>query len=377
MAQSGVFLVQADQSLVAMRPTPFNAEIDFQDLLAKFPELLVGDQIDPEQPRRFMLVKQEQSIGHGLECGRWSIDHLFVDQDGIPTLVEVKRKSDTRLRREVIGQVLEYAANCQSHWSAETMRAAAEATCAASGRSYDETVAALLGPEGSEDALWTSVKTNLMAGRLRLLLVADEIPSELRTIVEFLNRQMDPAEILAVELRQFTGEGLRTVVPLLVGQVQEATLRRASTPGVRWTEDRFLTKLDEKFAPKEADVARAVLAWMKGTGLPLVWGVGRENGSVSPLLRSGGVTINPAYLSTEGKIWVQVGQMRGRPVFGDVETRRELLSRFGQVVGANFGEQDLDRLPGVTFAAIATDPEGTKKILDAFEWVIDRVRLAG
>ena len=107
------------------------------------------------------------------------------------------------------------------------MRAAAEATCAASRRSYDETLAALLGPE---DALWTSVKTNLMAGRLRLLLVADEIPSELRTIVEFLNRQMNPAEILAVELRQFTGEGLRTVVPLLVGQVQEATLRRRPRP---------------------------------------------------------------------------------------------------------------------------------------------------
>ena len=89
------------------------------------------------------------------------------------------------------------------------------------------------------------------------------------------------------------------------------------------------------------------------------------------------MTINPAYLSTEGKVWVPVGQMKGRPVFGDVETRRELLSRFGQVTGGNFGEKDLDRLPGVTFAAIAADPEGTKKVLDAFEWVIEQVRLAG
>ena len=282
MAQSGVFLVQADRSLVAMRPTEFSAELDFQDLLARFPELLVGDQIDPEQPRRFMLVKQEQAIGHGAEPGRWSIDHLFVDQDGIPTLVEVKRKSDTRLRREVIGQVLEYAANCQSHWTAESMRAAAEATCAASGRSYDESMATLLGPDGSEDALWGSVKTNLTAGRLRLLLVADEVPSEVRIIVEFLNRQMNPAEILAIELRQYTGQGLRTVVPLVVGQVQEATLRRASIPGVRWTEDRFLAKIAEKFSVAEGDVARAILTWMKGTALPLVWGVGRDNGSVSP-----------------------------------------------------------------------------------------------
>jgi hypothetical protein len=31
--------------------------------------------------------------------GRWSVDHLLVDQDGI---VEVERQSDTRLRREVL-----------------------------------------------------------------------------------------------------------------------------------------------------------------------------------------------------------------------------------------------------------------------------------
>jgi hypothetical protein len=38
------------------------------------------------------------------------LDQLVVDQDGIPTSVEVGRHSDLRLRREV-GQVLKYAAN--------------------------------------------------------------------------------------------------------------------------------------------------------------------------------------------------------------------------------------------------------------------------
>lgn len=35
----------------------------------------------------------------------WSLDHLFLDQDGVPTLAEVKSASDTRLRREVVGQM--------------------------------------------------------------------------------------------------------------------------------------------------------------------------------------------------------------------------------------------------------------------------------
>jgi hypothetical protein len=42
----------------------------------------------------------------------------FVDQDAVPTFVEVKRSSDTRLRREVVGQMLDYAANASAHWDA-------------------------------------------------------------------------------------------------------------------------------------------------------------------------------------------------------------------------------------------------------------------
>ena len=38
-----------------------------------------------------------------------------------------------------------------------------------------------------------------------MIFVADLIPPELQRVVEFLNSQMDPAEVLAVEIRQFTG----------------------------------------------------------------------------------------------------------------------------------------------------------------------------
>ena len=51
-------------------------------------------------------------------AGRWTI--CFLDQDGIPTLVEVKRASDTRIRREVVGQMFDYAANALLHWPLET-----------------------------------------------------------------------------------------------------------------------------------------------------------------------------------------------------------------------------------------------------------------
>ncbi|MFI0718271.1 hypothetical protein [Streptomyces sp. NPDC021224] len=37
------------------------------------------------------------------------MDHLFVDADAVPTLVKVNRAADTRIRREVVGQMLDYA----------------------------------------------------------------------------------------------------------------------------------------------------------------------------------------------------------------------------------------------------------------------------
>lgn len=40
----------------------------------------------------------------------WSADALFSDQDGLPTVVEVKRADNCELRRDVVGQVLDYAA---------------------------------------------------------------------------------------------------------------------------------------------------------------------------------------------------------------------------------------------------------------------------
>jgi hypothetical protein len=73
------------------------------------PSAIGGNQIDAKEPKRFLLIEQECGVP-AREAGadRWSIDHLFIDQDAIPTIVEVKRSSDTRIRREVVGQMLDY-----------------------------------------------------------------------------------------------------------------------------------------------------------------------------------------------------------------------------------------------------------------------------
>jgi hypothetical protein len=225
--QGGIYLLRDHDHLVEMHVQAYDSEALLQELLATYLSLLAYDQIDPTTPRRWLLIAREAQLPAEEDgTGRWAANHLFLDQEAIPTLVEVKRSTDTRMRREVIGQMLDYAANAVAYWPVERMRAQFEATCQAQGRDPDQTVLSFLADETTPEAFWQQVKTNLQAGRVRMLFVADEIPNELRRVVEFLNGQMDPAEVLAVEITQYVGQGVTALVPRVIGQMAEAQRKK-------------------------------------------------------------------------------------------------------------------------------------------------------
>lgn len=233
---ASIFMIDESGSLVAMRQTPFAREVEFQRLLETHPELLIGDQIDPEAPRRWILIRREMAVpGSEESSGDWSLDHLFLDQDGVPTLVEVKRAENTEIRRKVVAQMLDYAANAVVYWPVEELRNRLEQRLNSEGHDPDVELAMRLGI-GSDgvDTFWQKVATNLRSGKIRMLFVADHIPRELRRIVEFLNEQMNPAVVLALELRQFategTGSATRTIVPVVFGQTERAAQEKKTSP---------------------------------------------------------------------------------------------------------------------------------------------------
>src|SRR5882762_2705403 len=140
-----IYLLDGESNLIAMEEASYDSESLLQKLLADHPDLLAGDQINAEEPRRWLLVTREMAVpGERDGAGRWSLDHLFLDQEAIPTLVEVKRSSDTRIRREVVGQMLDYAANAVAYWPVEEIKAKFESRCAADGSDPSEELSELL-----------------------------------------------------------------------------------------------------------------------------------------------------------------------------------------------------------------------------------------
>lgn len=228
--EGGIFIAREDGRLSLLRKSTYNAEEILQKILADYPELLAGEQITPEQPRQWLLIAREFPVPDPEDgTARWSLDHLFVDQEGVPTLVEVKRSSDTRIRREVIAQMLEYAANSAA-WRIEDVIGSFESTCKHHEVSPDERLAAFLGVERTAEEFWQSVRSNLGSARLRLLFVADEIPPQLQRIVEFLNNQMSSTEVLAVAVPQYVGDdGLTAYVPRLSIPTAQAQMKRSIT----------------------------------------------------------------------------------------------------------------------------------------------------
>jgi Ni,Fe-hydrogenase III component G len=160
-----------------MRKTPYDAEKVLQKLVGDHPEVLRGED-SGDADGGWVLVRREAPIAEDLRGGStWALDHLFLDAAGVPTLVEVKRSSDSRIRREVVGQILDYAANAATSWTVDGLKGwlAKE-----SGTDPDLAVAEALEGVEDTDAFWETVHTNLAAGHLRLVFVADEIPSSLR-----------------------------------------------------------------------------------------------------------------------------------------------------------------------------------------------------
>ena len=262
------------KGLEPLEEEPFCSEDMLQALIANNPEVLDGGQVRPDDPRRWILITREKGIAERSDAGgRWSLDHLLIDQDAVPTLVEVKRSSNSELRRTFVGQLLEYAAHAAVTWTANELCQTFESTGDGQAFDPDEKIKQLLQTDIEPDveAFWKAVETNLAARRLRLLFVADEIPDPLERVITFLNEQMPHIEVLGVEIKQFRGESFQTLVPRVIGRV--AALEDSSNSGTgprrKLTRASFLEELPNEEA---RSVARKLLDTATAAGATLWWG---------------------------------------------------------------------------------------------------------
>ena len=288
---------------------------ELHSLLKANLDLIPGDQIDQNDPRRWMLVKHEMPVPSPASGkDHWSIDFLIADQDGIPTFVECKRRDDTRSRREVVAQMIEYAANGSHYWEKGQLRDMANQTAVDMNTTLEASLDSLLEDAGAEDSgcadqFFQDLHDNLSQGKLRLVFFLEQAPSELKSMVEFLNRQMELTDVLLVEAEMFKHGEDFLVSPRLFGYTEEArrikrkSVRGLSGPRVKWTDPEVLAAMERQLPAEQLEACRKVREMMYRLGD--VKPGGSANGTLKLHVPACGTDRCLLNLTTEGKLSIK------------------------------------------------------------------------
>lgn len=348
-----------------MRPSAPENEDTMQALVARYPELITDGDGD------LLLIRREQAIADTEDGGgRWSVDHLFVTRDAVPVLVELKRATDTRLRREVVGQMLDYAANATAYWQAGRVADSFARTAEASEADPDELLRSFIGERDSA-AFWQQVDANFTAGRIKLVFVADEIPRELARVVEFLNDQMR-ADVRAVELRWFSDNGgAVTLSPRVIGETERTAVKKAA-PVARSqiTREQWLDKHIIPAGDPVSAGAKAYIDLIESLGGTA--DVASSGGSIYAAFRGqSGRLVFPFHLWADSRtVSLSLRWLQYRPVMKDASIRREWYDRLRSIVGP-LTTTNLGGFPSFS-VELLTKPEIAAAVRD---YLADLVRL--
>lgn len=176
---SAPYLV-ADSEGVALRVLEgaFN-EAWLQEFVFRHSEALPISEIEPIFGSLIPVCRE-------LRTSAGPVDILFVNSEGLLTLVECKLWMNPEARREVIGQILDYAKDV-STWSYEQLQESIRNSTKGKVSSLFEVVANS-SEELDERDFIDSVSRNLKRGRFLLLIVGSGIRESVELLTDFLQR---------------------------------------------------------------------------------------------------------------------------------------------------------------------------------------------
>lgn len=203
----------------------FADEAELQKMLYEGPELV---SLRDEHPAVF--IREAGLPGSG------RTDLLGVDADGNILIVETKLFKSREIRREVIGQILEYAAYLwrMSYAKFDGLFLTRE------GKS----IAELLMLKTSQQTLpefQDTVAANLQSGVFHLFIAVDEMNDELEKIIAYVSSLGPTLKLQALELRTYKFEDLEILAPQHYGEY----LQPPASPRAIITIDQILANCPE------------------------------------------------------------------------------------------------------------------------------------
>ena len=195
-----------------------------QELIRKTPNLIPSGEFEA-------IFSNLAAIGREVGTAVGPIDNMFISADGYLVLIETKLWRNPEARREVVGQILDYAKEL-ARWTFEDL----DQTVRDYTRRYDgrgmgviELMKQRFGLTDAEEiSMVDSIMKNIRQGRFLLLIIGDGIRESVEDMVEYLNQNpqiqftLGLVEIKVYRLQDGDVER-RLAIPQIVMRTREVT----------------------------------------------------------------------------------------------------------------------------------------------------------
>ncbi len=287
-------IVTPDGSTERLKRIPFTQKAFqegwLQDLICTTPEILPVAEIEPA-------FAPLLSIGQEVQTNAGSIDNLFLSPQGYLTIVETKLWRNPEARREVVGQIIDYAKEI-AHWTFDDLESQVRARY---GRGVIDTLRLIEQIEEEDESfLIDTISRNMQQGRFLLLIVGDGIRESVEDMVSFLSQTPQLYFTLAlVELQVYKLDAKQDkpllVIPQVVTRTREITRaivrvegqavgsvhvdvdidtapRETKSSGRRTlSEQDFFDALGQSVSSEDVDFGRQIIDDMEKRGCVIDW----------------------------------------------------------------------------------------------------------
>lgn len=226
-----------NQNWKKLDKTSYKNEAQLQNELYNNPGLLPVIDIDSNRKPIDVFIKEFGLPGSG------NSDIIGVDRDGRIYLIETKLATNSEAKREVIGQMFEYAAFL---WQLgfETFD---QKILKITGKNLVALIETKIkNKDWSAEEFLGKVTDNLEKGIFSLIIAVDQINDSLKRIVDYMNLSSSfHFDIFILEMAYFTGEKMEVVTPKIYGIRPKESLRQ-SYGSKQWSEKEYFEVLKDR-----------------------------------------------------------------------------------------------------------------------------------
>jgi hypothetical protein len=224
---------QKEKGWISLPSEGYSGEAHLQEILFRDPDIVPVEDIssDTELSPIKLMLKEVGLPGSG------ATDLVGIDKNGNIYIIETKLARNPEVRRQVIGQILEYAAFLHEKgldWLDDVVKKQKNV-------SISEYFDKLNDPDWDKESFEQNLRDNLNLGTFKLFIAVDEMNPDLQRIINYMENVLS-MEIYALELRYFKDkDGMEILVPNVHGGK-----KKPPKPLPTWNWDRFVEDAKKK-----------------------------------------------------------------------------------------------------------------------------------